>query len=123
MPLDALRFGSAQSRETRRYTAREVTEYTVVLAPNEGSDVWSVTCPALPGCLSQGVGRDGALRNILEAMEGWLLVSAEHGEGPVEETPELIAEQISFVLEWKAEEGWPLLVETARVTIRETVAA
>lgn len=100
-----------------------MAEYTVVLAPNEGSELWSVTCPAMPGCLSQGEGRDGALRNILEAMEGWLLVSREFGDAPVEETPELIAEQISFVLEWKAEEGWPLLVETARVTMREPVAA
>jgi predicted RNase H-like HicB family nuclease len=97
--------------------------YTVVLAPNEGSSYWTITCPAMPGCLSQGIGRKGALKNILEAMEGWLAVAREHGEGPIDETPELIAEEIAFVLSWKAEEGWPLLVETARVAAPELVAA
>ncbi len=97
--------------------------YTVVLSPNEGSSYWSATCPAMPGSVSQGTGRKGALKNILEAMEGWLEVAQENGEGPIEETPELIAEEVAFVLGWKAEEGWPLLVETARVTMEERVAA
>lgn len=30
--------------------------------------------PALPGCLSQGKTKDEALRNIKEAIEGWLEV-------------------------------------------------
>ena len=47
-----------------------VKTYTVVLSPNEGSSYWSVTCPAMPGSVSQGIGRKGALKNILEAMEG-----------------------------------------------------
>lgn len=100
-----------------------MTEYTVVLAPNEGSSYWTVTVPALPGCVSQGIGKKGALRNVREAMELWLEVSSEEGYGPIEETPELIAKEIAFVLDWKAEEGWPLLVETARVAMPEPVAA
>ena len=97
--------------------------YTVVLAPNEGSDVWTVTCPAMPGCTTEGVGREGALTNLQDAMAGWLEVSAEHGGGPLQETPELVADEVAFVLGWKAEEGWPLLVETARVHLKERVAA
>ena len=98
-----------------------MAEYTIVLAPNEGTDVWTATCPAMPGCTSQGPGREGALRNVLEAMEGWMLVARDHAEGPVEETSELIADELAFVLSWKAEEGWPLLVETARVEFREPI--
>lgn len=30
--------------------------------------------PALPGCLSQGKSREEAIRNIKEAIEGWLEV-------------------------------------------------
>ncbi|MDH3445021.1 MAG: type II toxin-antitoxin system HicB family antitoxin [Deltaproteobacteria bacterium] len=33
--------------------------------------------PALPGCLSQGNTREEALKNITEAIEGWLEVMEE----------------------------------------------
>lgn len=97
--------------------------YTVVLAPDLDTPGYSVTCPALPGAVSQGDDRQDALRNIKEAMELWLEVSAEGGAQALEETPELIADEIAFVLGWKAEEGWPLLVETATVVLAEAVAA
>ncbi len=36
-------------------------------------DGWMVAeCPALPGCLSQGVDEQEALVNIKEAIEAWL---------------------------------------------------
>ena len=103
--------------------SQPMKSYTVVLCPNEGTTYWTVTCPAMPGAVSQGIGRKGALRNIAEAMEGWLEQATEDGYGPLPETPELIAKEIEFVLGWKAEEGWPLLVETAQVALREPVAA
>lgn len=94
--------------------------YTVVLSPEPDTDWYSVSVPALPGALSQGLGRPEALRNIQEAMEGWL----EGGEAvPEIETPELIAEAIQFVLTWKAEEGWPLVVETVQVSVPFAFAA
>lgn len=34
-----------------------------------------VTCPALPGCASQGETVDESLSNIREAIEGWLVVN------------------------------------------------
>jgi len=37
-------------------------------------------CPALPGCLSQGKGRDEALANIKEAITGYLASLRKHGE-------------------------------------------
>jgi predicted RNase H-like HicB family nuclease len=89
-----------------------VKTYTVVLSPElEGG--YSVSCPAMPGAVSQGDTRDDALANIAEAMAAWYEVAAEYGDGPLEETVQVVAEQVAFVLGWKAEEGWPLLVETA----------
>jgi antitoxin HicB len=61
-------------------------EYEVVLTPEEGSG-FSVTVPALPGCVSQGETREEALAMIREAIEGYLESLQAHGDpipGPVE---------------------------------------
>ncbi len=45
--------------------------FHVTLHPKE--DGWIVIeCPALPGCVSQGVDEKEALANIKEAITGWL---------------------------------------------------
>lgn len=50
----------------------------VVLEIDE--DGWVVaSCPALPGCHSQGRTRDEALANIREAVEGYLASMGPHG--------------------------------------------
>ena len=38
------------------------------------------SCPALPGCHSQGRSREEALSNIKEAIEGVIASMREHGE-------------------------------------------
>ncbi len=39
----------------------------------KAEDSWIVAeCPALPGCVSQGKDEEEALRNIREAITGWL---------------------------------------------------
>jgi len=43
----------------------------------ESEEGWSVSCPALPGCHSQGVSREEAITNIREAIRLWLEVQAE----------------------------------------------
>jgi antitoxin HicB len=43
-------------------------QFAVVLTPEKGG-WYSVTCPALPGCHSQGRGIPQALANIREAIE------------------------------------------------------
>ena len=53
--------------------------YTVKLAPQaEGG--YTVTVPALPGCISEGDTLDETLRNIQEAIEGCLLSLVKRGK-------------------------------------------
>lgn len=61
-------------------------EYEVVLTREEGGS-YSVTVPALPGCVSQGETREEALAMIREAIEGYLESLRAHDDpipGPVE---------------------------------------
>lgn len=37
-------------------------------------------CPSLPGCISQGKTREDAVKNITEAMGGYLESLKKHGE-------------------------------------------
>ncbi|MCH7802144.1 MAG: type II toxin-antitoxin system HicB family antitoxin [Chloroflexi bacterium] len=39
-----------------------------------------VSCPALPGCHSQGKTKDEAIANIKEAIEGFVESMRKHGE-------------------------------------------
>ncbi len=58
-------------------------ELAVVL--EKGEDGYVVAeCPTLPGCVSQGKTESEALRNIKEAIAGWLAVEREKIE---EESP------------------------------------
>ena len=43
----------------------------------ESQEGWSVSCPDLPGCHSQGKNRKEALENIKEAIRLWLEVEVE----------------------------------------------
>jgi predicted RNase H-like HicB family nuclease len=40
---------------------------------------WVAECPSLPGCISQGKTRAQALRNIKEAIEGYVQALEEDG--------------------------------------------
>jgi len=46
-------------------------EFTVILEECEEGG-YTVTCPALPGCVSEGDTNEEALQNIKEAIEGYL---------------------------------------------------
>lgn len=48
----------------------------VVLTPGEDGYVVA-ECPTLPGCVTQGKDEDEALRNIQEAIAGWLEAETE----------------------------------------------
>jgi antitoxin HicB len=53
-------------------------EYEVFLEEAEEGG-YVVTCPALPGCVSEGETRQEALGNIRDAIEGYLAALRRHG--------------------------------------------
>lgn len=66
-----------------------IMKYRVVIESDEDG-VFVAECPALPGCISQGMTRTEALANIKDAMTGYLASLKKHGE-PV---PPPISEEI-----------------------------
>lgn len=54
---------------------RFTMKYRVVLVPSENG--FAVSCPALPGCWSQGANEEEALANIRDAMRDYVEVQAE----------------------------------------------
>ena len=54
-------------------------KYRVYLEQDEDG-VFVATCPALPGCVSQGRSRAEATDNVREAIEGYLISLRKHGE-------------------------------------------
>ncbi|MBI1884847.1 MAG: type II toxin-antitoxin system HicB family antitoxin [Chloroflexi bacterium] len=96
-------------------------KFTVILEP-EADGGYSVVCPAIPGCVSQGDSLDEALANIREAILGCLHVGKEEAIPLPEETPELIAEEVRACLQDRAEEGLPLTIETREVEVEAEVA-
>ena len=53
-------------------------EYTVVLQHSE--EGYNVSCPGLPGCVSQGETEEEALANIREAICDYLAVVDENSD-------------------------------------------
>lgn len=47
-------------------------KYRVILEPDLEAGGFVVSCPSLPGCHSEGETREEALRNIRDAIEGYL---------------------------------------------------
>ena len=48
----------------------------VLIHPGEDG-YWVAECPSLAGCVSQGTSREEAIRNIKEAIEGYILALQE----------------------------------------------
>mgnify|MGYP001609908244 CR=1 FL=1 len=91
-------------------------KFTVILSP-EADGGYSVVCPAVPGCVSQGDSLAEALDNIREVILLCLEVGKEESLPPPAETPELVAEEIRACLKDRAEEGLPLTIETRSLSI------
>ena len=49
-----------------------------VVYPGEDG-YWVAECPSLPGCISQGKTREEAVRNIKEAIDGYIATLEEDG--------------------------------------------
>ena len=64
-------------------------QYHIRLLQSE--EGWAVSCPALPGCHSQGASREEAIENIRVAIREWLAVEIEEsGLLSVEETAVIV---------------------------------
>ena len=50
----------------------------VIMYPGEDG-YWVVECPSLPGCVSQGATKEDAIRNIREAISGYVAALEEDG--------------------------------------------
>ena len=81
--------------------------FTVILE-SEADGGYSVHCPALPGCVSQGDDRQAALANVKEAIGLVLEVSAPEAAGHSRgDTPARIADALRGVLEGREQDGRP----------------
>jgi predicted RNase H-like HicB family nuclease len=95
-------------------------KFTVILEPEQDGG-YSVHCPVLPGCSSQGDTREEALINIVEAIEAVLEVMKENRQPLEPETPQVISKEIEEILKAREEDGLPPTVETIQVTLPEPV--
>jgi predicted RNase H-like HicB family nuclease len=95
---------------------------TVIIAP-EADGGYSVVCPALPGCVSQGESLAEALANITEAALLCLGTREDEKFAAPVETPEVVAEEIEACLKDRAEEGLPLTIETREIELPAEVTA
>lgn len=50
----------------------------VLVFPGEDG-YWVAECPSLPGCISQGTTREEAIKNIKEAIDGYILALKDDG--------------------------------------------
>ena len=54
-------------------------KFRVIIEQDEDGN-FAASCPALPGCWSQGETRDEARRNITDAIQGYLESLKKHGD-------------------------------------------
>ncbi len=50
----------------------------VVIYPGEDG-YWVAECPSLPGCVTQGKDKEEAIRNVREAIQGYITALQEDG--------------------------------------------
>jgi predicted RNase H-like HicB family nuclease len=61
-------------------------DYQVILTKDVSTGWFVAEVPNLPGCISQGKTKAGALRNIKDAIKGYLISLRKHPEEKVFET-------------------------------------
>ena len=54
-------------------------KYRIILEQDEQGN-FIAECPSLPGCISQGKNREDALKNIKDAIQGYLESLKKHNE-------------------------------------------
>lgn len=72
-------------------TQTKTRQFEVLLEPDEDAGGFTVWCPQLRGCVSEGQTREEALANIKEAIELWL-EAADPAENPILESQSVTVE-------------------------------
>ncbi|HVC35518.1 MAG TPA: type II toxin-antitoxin system HicB family antitoxin [Chloroflexota bacterium] len=60
--------------------------YTIILEPNPDECIYTVTVPALPGCITQGRTVEECIARAKEAIAAWIADAVAAGETVPEET-------------------------------------
>ncbi len=70
--------------------------YTIILQPDPNDGGYSVTVPALPGCVTEGDTLENAIAMAREAITGYLESLTKHGEPIPEEAehPQLLTIEV-----------------------------
>ena len=72
---------TTQIRKESKPRAEVAKRMNFMVTLEDGEDGFIVaSCPALPGCHSQGGSREEALVNIKDAIEGFIYSMKKHGE-------------------------------------------
>ncbi len=100
-----------------------MASYTVVLSADPGTGVYTVTCPAMPGAVTEGDSRTTALDAMAGVMGVWLELAQRDGYEPRPETHQLVASALGAILGDREEMGWPLVIETSTLAPIQSVAA
>ena len=69
--------------------------YKVVIMYDREYDGYVVDVPQLLGCMSQGKTIDEALRNVKDAINGWLYVEEKHNRHDVRELEEVFLGEVT----------------------------
>jgi len=79
-------YNKSEMKITQKY--QKIYKYIAVLEPDKEVGGFTVTVPALPGCISEGDTFEEALKNIKEAAELYLEVMGKDDEEiPIETEP------------------------------------
>jgi len=112
-------------------------QFTIILEP-EPDGGYSVHCPALPGCVSQGDDRKSALVNIEEAIilaleefddkssNAFAAAALDAANGipfPPAESPDVLLNEIKEIIQAQREDGLPVRMEIEQVEVNTPVSA
>ena len=70
--------------------------FKVVIMHDKEYDGYVVDVPELVGCMSQGKTIDEALRNIKDAIKGWIKVEKKHNRSDKYEESEIFLGEVSI---------------------------
>jgi len=70
--------------------------FKVIITYDQDYQGYVVDVPELPGCMSQGKTIDDALKNIKDAIKGWLEVEKRHGRMETLEEREVLLGEVTI---------------------------